>query len=203
MLSTYSRHLQSWKTPVSVALVWINHSSTPTAQFKYRSYCISTKNSAFAANSNHHSNSTGLLISDRYIQVFKVSLERSLCQLTHPDRVAGREATLPPISQALSPCDLDVSPCYEMDNVKKMSPPSWKWSKAMECGTTGGCCGHEVMMEPWKTQMPMGIMTLVVGQARLQWQELAKANLPTPARKAAAKEKESCIWGTMGNVSWN
>lgn len=58
---------------------------------------------------------------------------------------------------------------------------------------TGGSCGHEVMMETWKTQMPVGMMTLVVGQARLQRQELAKANLLTPARKAAAKEKESCI----------
>lgn len=48
-------------------------------------------------------------------------------------------------------------------------------------------------METWKTQMPVGMMTLVVGQARLQRQELAKANLLTPARKAAAKEKESCI----------
>lgn len=57
---------------------------------------------------------------------------------------------------------------------------------------TGGSCGHEVMMETWKTQMPVGMMTLVVGQARLQRQELAKANL-LPARKAATKEKESCI----------
>ena len=48
----------------------------------------------------------GLLISDPHIQVFKVGLEGSLRQVTHPDRPAGHEAMLPPICQALSPCDM-------------------------------------------------------------------------------------------------
>lgn len=46
------------------------------------------------------------MISDPHIQVFKVGLEGSPRQVTHPDRPAGHEAMLPPISQALSPCDM-------------------------------------------------------------------------------------------------
>lgn len=83
---------------------------------------MSTKSSAFAANSNHHSNSAGLLINDPYIQVFKVGLEGSLGQLTYSNRPAGHEAMLPPISQALSPggmlqdgqCKDDVAPKLEV-----------------------------------------------------------------------------------------
>lgn len=103
-------------------LLWskLNHSSTPTAQFRFHSYCTSTKSSAFAANSNHHSNSTGLLISDPHIQVFKVGLEGSLRQVTHPDRPAGHEAMFLPVSQALSLCDMLQDGYFKEDATPKL-----------------------------------------------------------------------------------
>lgn len=62
----------------------------------------------------------GLLISDPHIQVFKVSLEGSLRQVTHSNRPAGHEAMLPPLSQALSPCDMLQEGQSKEDAVPKL-----------------------------------------------------------------------------------
>lgn len=86
MLSIHSPHFAVLKD-ASVSDYDLDHISTPIPQFYFHSYCTSTKSSAFA-NSNHHSNSTCLLISDPHIHVFQVGLEGALNQLTHYNRAA-------------------------------------------------------------------------------------------------------------------
>lgn len=120
MCSIYRPHF-AVLTPVSVAMVQLSHIHTPIAQFKFHSYCKSTKSLALDANSNHHSNSMCLVTSDPYIQVLKLILKGHCVSLL-----------VPTVQQIIKLCFLPrPRHCahvtfYKIDNVKTMLPTRQK-----------------------------------------------------------------------------